>query len=183
VTKAFISLGLSGLCLLCAPIGMAQTTPAQQKAAASLGIVQPLSIKIVSQLSFGHIALLPAVRSASITIHADPALSPTTQGLAKGTYDKTADDDAKPAKHLLSGEPGKTYRIIIPKDLKSYPGGRPASKVTIYSALRGDISRSRTGQFDDKGEDILTIGATLTFKGTTPPGRYTAPVSLTIAYE
>lgn len=156
----------------------AQREEVTKSASASLEVVRPLSISIISEASFGRLELSHGNKRGAITIPASPALRPTLEGVVLRNT-----PTAGPAKRMLSGEPGRAYRVILPPLIETGSNGSSIDQLTLYSATSGDISRTGVGQFDREGQDMLSIGATLSLAAGSAPGKFTTPIPVTIVYE
>lgn len=62
-----------------------------------------------------------------------------------------------PAVIVVSGDPGRLYRLRLPQFVSAPGGGALIEMLEVRSRSSGDISKSRVGRIDGSGSDILTI--------------------------
>lgn len=162
----------------CPETAWAQREDVTKSASASLEVERPLSIAIISEVSFGRIELADEAKGGTVTVSANPELRPAVDGaVLRGA------SPAGPAKRMLSGEPGRAYRVILPPLIETGKSGSTIGQVTLHSATSGDISGTGVGQFDRDGNDMLRIGATLHLVAGSTSGNFNTPVPVTIVYE
>jgi len=143
---------LTALLLACAFPALAQET-----ARATLNVERSLSIASVRPIQ-----LSPNDPVASLSMRAD--IRP----------------DA-PAVIRITGDPGRLYRIRVPRTLAASDGVVLVEDLKIWSENTGDISKSRTSRMDFQGRDLLHVSGRLR-----PPAGAAEPIAalpLSIDYD
>ncbi len=124
--------------ILAAPI-LALSVPAlaQEPARATISIERSLSI-----VSVRPIQLSPEQRVATLSLSAD--IQPNA-----------------PAVIRVTGDPGRVYRIRVPRTLTSNEGVALVEDLQIWSENTGDVSVTRTSHMDLDGRDMLRVSGRL----------------------
>jgi len=100
------------------------------------------------------------------------SLSVTASGLA----------DA-PAMIQISGDPGRIYRIRVPR-LVATPGDvATLDELVVWSQNSGDISETRVGRLDANGQDVLSITGRLRILQASDDSDAVTSLPLSIDYE
>jgi hypothetical protein len=145
-------LSLAALLFACALPALAQ-----EPARASLSVERSLSIASVRPIQ-----LSPDDPVATLSMRAD--IRP----------------DA-PAVIRIAGDPGRLYRIRVPRTLASSEGVILVEDLQIWSENTGDISKSRTSRMDFEGRDLLHVSGRL--RPPTGAGEPIAALPLSIDYD
>jgi hypothetical protein len=167
IAAFLVSLGATG----------AYAAGARSSATASVTIVQPITVTTNSSLSFGRIqtrvgdagtvtvaATLPAVRDAvGVKLLGGAAFYP--------------------ASYSITGEPNWSYRVTLPTETSSSPGGFRVSAFTVWSANSGALLAAGVGQLNGGGGETLSVGATVTVPDGIRPSELIATFPITITYE
>lgn len=66
-----------------------------------------------------------------------------------------------PAVISVTGDPGRVYRVSVPRTLASPEGVVLVENLQIWSENTGDISTSRTSRMDFEGRDLLHVSGRL----------------------
>ena len=106
---------------------------AQDSARAMLSVERSLSV-----VGIRAIHLSPEARFATLSLRAD--IQP----------------DA-PAVIRVTGDPGRVYRIRVPRTLTSSDGVALVENLRIWSDNSGDVSLTRTSRMDFEGRDMLRV--------------------------
>ncbi len=164
-TSAVLAAVMAALC------GAAAAETPSPPARASVTILRSLTVTADGELRFGQ--LPRGAGRAPLTVRAGPLSAAGRPGAAQGV----------PATVVLRGDPGRTYRVILPQTVRTTTGSHPVGALSVWSATLGDITQSRIGQLDADGQDTLSVGGVLTPPADAPPGDYRANVPVQIAYE
>lgn len=152
---------------------------AQRTIAGTATIIRSMSVSTTAQMSFGKLQYNgagPAV--ATLVLRAAPPTARTSadvQLLPNG--------GETPAIRVITGEPGRIYRVTPPASATAAPGGLPVTAFTLWSANSGDITSSRLGQLNAQGQDTIRIGASLMVPRGTKNDTFTANTPVTITYD
>jgi len=130
---------------------------AQEPARATLSVERSLSI-----VSVRPIQLSPEDRVATLSLRAD--IIPNA-----------------PAVIRVTGDPGRVYRIRVPRTLTSSEGVALVEDLRIWSENTGDISDTRTSRMDVEGRDLLRVSGRL--QPATGAAEPFAALPLSIDYE
>jgi hypothetical protein len=169
---------------ICGLVGAAALTAtttyaAQRTIAGTATIIRTMSVSTTAQLSFGRLQYNgagPAV--AALVLRAAPPMaraSTNVQLLPNG--------GETPAIRVITGEPGRIYRVTPPASATATPGGVTVTAFTLWSANSGDITSSRLGQLNAQGQDTIRIGASLMVPKGTKTDTFTANTPVTITYD
>lgn len=118
-------------------IALAFPALAQEPARATISIERSLSI-----VSVRPIQLSPEQRVATLSLSAD--IQPNA-----------------PAVIRVTGDPGRVYRIRVPRTLSSSEGVALVEDLQIWSENTGDVSVTRTSHMDLDGRDMLRVSGRL----------------------
>lgn len=166
---------------LVVPAAGAVDTSAKASAAtgaARTTIIRPITVSSVRELNFGKLQYTGSGPDGSVVL---PAKEPSVPIAVRVTLFKGSDET--PLIRSLVGEPGRIYRIGLPVSVLAQPAQLTVNTFTLWSATRGDITGTRLGAFDLKGNDTLRLGATLVVPKGTKKETYAAVVPVTISYE
>lgn len=100
------------------------------------------------------------------------SLSVTASGLA----------DA-PAMIQISGDPGRIYRIRVPRILTATGDVAMIEDLRVWSLNSGDISETRVGRMDSEGRDLLRITGQLRILRSSDGASTVTALPLSIDYE
>lgn len=64
---------------------------------------------------------------------------------------------SEPAVILVTGDPGRIYRITLPPTVLAGPGDLTVDTLTVVSDNSGDVTRNLTARMDAAGSDRLQI--------------------------
>lgn len=87
---------------------------------------------------------------------------------------------------VLTGEPGLSYRITLPAQTASTPGGYLVNGFTLSTANNPQVTQGlvRQGQLDAQGKDTVRIGATINLpRGTGGNQTYSATAPISVSYD
>lgn len=73
-----------------------------------------------------------------------------------------------PAVIQVTGDPGRQYRVRLPRFIEVGPDGGLIETLKVWSRNTGDISETRTARISVEGDDVLTISGRLVTPG---PGK------------
>lgn len=169
VAAAVAMLGLAG-------VASAQTS-ANTTASGSLGVVQPIAIAKISDLSFGTV-VRPASGNGTVTIDASTGARTITGGVsAIGGGPVTS---VGRAAFTVSGEGGYNFTVSIPASFNiTRNGNQDPIQVTLTSTTgSGTLSNS----FGTTGTATVGVGGSLLLSNGTPSGAYTGSFTITVAY-
>jgi hypothetical protein len=169
---------------ICGVVGAAALTAttayaAQRTIAGTATVLRSMSVSTIAQMSFGKLQYNgagPAV--AALVLRAVPPMARTStdvQLLPNG--------GETPAIRVITGEPGRIYRVTPPASATAAPGGLAVTAFTLWSANSGDITSSRLGQLNAQGQDTIRIGASLMVPRGTKNDTFTANTPVTITYD
>ena len=147
----------------------------------SAQIVQPLQIVSKTALDFGSI--LPGSGAGQVIV------TPDSKRQATGSVTMEAGGYAA-ASFVIQGTPGRSYVVNTPDNLTfevsnaSAPGGQTALQVSDFRTFSRAAGKSgHTGALDNRGQDTLFVGGTLTVPADAAPGRYSGVVPITVEYQ
>lgn len=166
---ATVALGLAGA-------ASAQTS-ANTTASGSLGVVQPITIAKVSDLSFGTV-VRPVSGNGTVVIDASTGARTMTGGVsAIGGGPVTT---VTRAVFTVSGEGGYNFTVTIPASFNiTRNGNQDPIQVTLVSTTgTGTLSNS----FGTTGTATVGIGGSVPISNGTPSGSYTGTFTVTVAY-
>jgi hypothetical protein len=166
---------------LLATLLMTQASDAAPEASAraNVFVFRPLTIQSTASMSFGKLHYAGNGPATSVvTLSARSPVSRATDGGAQ----LLPNGAETPAIRVLSGEPGRLYRVTI-ADTVSSPGLLRVTNYTLWSQNSGDITATRTGALNAQGGDTLRIGASLIVANGTKNDTFIANPSILIAYE
>ncbi len=149
---------------------------ASATASASATIITPISIAKSVDMNFGNIAVSA---STSGTVVLDTKGARTTGGAGGVTLPATTGTVAA-AEFIVSGEASYTYAITLPATATLADGKGNTMGVNTFTSYP-----SATGTLDSKGNETLTVGATLSVAAAQAAGTYTdkAGVPVTVNYN
>ena len=149
---------------------------ASATASASATIITPISIAKTVDMDFGNIAVSASV---SGTVILDTKGSRTTGGSGGVTLPATTGTVAA-AEFTVSGEAGYTYAITLPSKATLADGSGNTMAVSSFTSYP-----SATGTLDSKGNETLSVGATLSVSAGQAAGTYTdkSGVPVTVNYN
>ncbi|MGR4865111.1 DUF4402 domain-containing protein [Caulobacter sp. LARHSG274] len=152
---------------------------AERTVAGTATIIRTMSVSTTAQMSFGRLQYNGAgPATASVVVRAAPPM-------ARGSTDVQLlpNGGETPAIRVITGEPGRIYRVTPPGSATAAPGGLTVTGFTLWSANSGDITASRLGQLDAQGKDTIRIGASLMVPKGTKNDTFTANTPVTITYD
>jgi len=138
-------------------LALAVPALAQEPARATISIERSLSI-----VSVRPIQLSPEQRVATLSLSAD--IQPNA-----------------PAVIRVTGDPGRVYRIRVPRTLTSSEGVALVEDLQIWSENTGDVSVTRTSHMDLDGRDMLRVSGRL--RPANGASESVAALPLSIDYE
>ncbi len=128
-------------------------------ATASIGVQNSLNVATIRPMRFQ-------------TRDGRTSLSVTASGLA----------DA-PAMIQISGDPGRIYRIRVPRIVTATGDTALIEDLRVLSQNSGDISETRVGRLDGEGQDLLRITGQLRILRSSDGTDTVAALPLSIDYE
>lgn len=140
-------------------------------------VVLPLTTQSQA-VQFGRLQPSPAGTAAVA-----PTLPPSRSGNRVQTLPGAA---FSPGLVVLTGEPGLSYRITLPPQAASSPGGYLVNGFTMTTANNPQVTSGlvRQGQLDAQGRDTVRIGATINLpRGTGANQVYSATVPVAVSYD
>lgn len=140
-------------------------------------IVMPLATQSQA-VQFGRLQPSPA-GTATVASTLPPSRSGDRVQLLPGS-------SFSPGLVVLTGEPGLSYRITLPAQAASSPGGYLVNGFTVSTANDSQVTSGlvRQGQLDAQGKDTVRIGATINLpRGTGGNQTYSAAVSVSVSYD
>lgn len=147
-----------------------EVSGASATAAISATVIQPLGVSTAAPLQFGAFATLAG---GSLTIDGNGSVA------TSGDVSPSSSGPAGPARFVLSGEPGATYAITLPRQTElgheTEPDRIQISDFTIHS--------SSPYVFDSSGEAQLSIGATLRIGKAPALGTYHGSFEIMVEYN
>jgi hypothetical protein len=177
--RRFVSAGallaLSGAIVLAAHAQTQRTG----SAAATVTVFKPLVIQSSAQMSFGKLQYNassgPTI--ASVILSSSPPVTRTSNGVQL-----LPNGGETPAIRIITGEPGRPYRIAVANTMAS-PGGLQVASYTLWSQNSGNVTASKTAVLNAQGVDTIRIGATLSVPQKTKNDTFTATPAVTITYD
>ncbi|WP_395945796.1 hypothetical protein [Brevundimonas sp.] len=127
--------------IVLASLGLAGAPVSAQTADASLTVQRSLSVVTVRP-----ILLASPGRGTTLSLRA------------------LVDRDA-PAEIQVTGDPGRVYRIRVPRTLVSSDGRALVEDLRIWSVNAGDVSTTRVSHMDLQGRDLLRVTGQLRLEG------------------
>lgn len=129
---------------------------------------RPLTIEIVRHLQFGRVG---ATAGGQVTVD-----SATGRRRWSGAVHDLG-GPAGPATFIVSGEPGRAFRLILPAD-------RLVSGKTGTQAFLGrfESTPSASGVIGPDGRAVITLGATLELGAAQTADTYAATIALEVRY-
>lgn len=100
-----------------------------------------------------------------------------------GSASLTVEGDIRPDAPALIrvlGDPGRVYRIRVPRDPDQAEGAASVKKLQILSANAGDVSVSGLALMDHQGQDLLQISGNLR---SSDNGRTASPTALPLSID
>ncbi|ABC64118.1 DUF4402 domain-containing protein [Erythrobacter litoralis] len=167
----------------CAGAAHAQPTSAGATATgqASVQIVRPLTVRAINDLDFGCI-----VASGAGTVSVDAASGGTLYSGGARAASSGGSCSGSAASFNVEGEQGREYRFSIERRTVARLDS-DASVTLPVSDLQGRSNNlpaaDGAGQLDADGRDLLRVGGTLEVPEGAPPGRYSARIVVTLAYN
>ncbi|WP_338465573.1 DUF4402 domain-containing protein [Novosphingobium sp. ZN18A2] len=168
------------------PTSVASAQEASARGRVSAIVVRPLSVTRTGDLDFGTVA---ATGKGGGTVRVAPfARAARFAGSARQADCGT--DAACGAVHaasfLVTGEPGRRYRVRLPAEATARDPRNPAlalKVVALAARARSAVDRIGEGQLDGAGSDRLQIGGTLVVPPFTKAGHFTARIAVLIDYD
>ena len=152
---------------------------AQRTVAGTATIIRTMSVSTTAQMSFGrlqHNGAGPA--TSNVVLGAAPPTARTSANVQL-----LPNGGETPAIRVITGEPGRIYRVTPPASATATPGGLTVTAFTLWSANNGDITASRLGQLNAQGKDTIRIGGSLVVPKGTKNDTFTANAPVTITYD
>lgn len=169
---------VAALVLLAPPAAAGQSAGAAGTAAAR--VVAPLSLSREADLDFGTIAV-SSEGSGSVTVTPlDARVSYTGSAAAVCA---AACTPPHAAQFVVSGEPGRSYRVAVPNSLAITSLDLEAGVLVDGLVVKAASNPSDSGGvLSTTGVDRFEVGATLHLPAQAPPGHYTAQVPVIVSY-
>lgn len=161
-------------------LGATTTAPALAASAtgtASARIVQVLAVETLAALRFGHVE--PGggdSAGGTVTIAADGTRR--VQNMATGDGSGTHG----PAMFRVTGEPGLSYRIALPRTVQADNAEGDQLAVVDLTAVTASLGAGLRGLLRG-GHDEVRVGGSLVVPGGTAGGHYSADLQIHVAYE
>lgn len=134
----------------------AQTGEAPSRASASITIERSLTVASLRPMSF-----------SPVSSHADiAAVAQSGEAIIR-----------------VTGDPGRLYRISVPRSVVAQPGDLTVDTLAIVSDNSGDITRTLTARMDGDGVDRLRISGMLRGSNDIRLSNVTAAVPVGVDYE
>ncbi|WP_395393521.1 DUF4402 domain-containing protein [Novosphingobium sp. BL-8A] len=159
-------------------------TSARASGVASATVVNPLSVRSLSDLDFGSVGDVGA-QGGSLVV-APGGGKARYAGAARSACIADGTDCASPhaARLRVEGEPGRAYRVVVPESVLAHSAdGMPTLPVTGLT-VRTD-SRPQAGAqgvLDHAGGDGFEIGGELRIPPGTEASHYRAQVPVIVVY-
>ena len=155
-----------------------QHVKAQSGASASISanakatVISVISITKNSDLNFGSFA--PSATDGTVSVELD-GTRPFTGGIT------LLDQEGKRALFTVKGTPNESYYVKLPTEdgnTISLEGPQGTDPLIIKSLVHdGD------GTLDGNGQDLFSVGGTLSVKANQPAGEYTGTFDVIVAYD
>lgn len=173
-------LGSAGTALA-APTG--QTSQATGAAAAQ--VVRPIAAVSLADLDFG---LVSSDAAGSVTVVAGEKTARYAGGARRACDQAQACPAEHPARFLVTGESGRSYRVAVPDRLTISGMQGDAQGPTLFAVALTVKTASRSadgteGTLDAQGSDTFEIGGTLRLPAKHDAARYTVSVPVIVTYS
>ncbi len=176
------------------PAAAAGGTSATAQGAAEATIVQPIVVRVISNLDFG---MLTASRTMGGTVTVDPAATNEAGGARYGGGASPAclGGGACPQIHAshfaVHGEAARSYVVRAPANLVasgtligSVAGAAPDLVIeTLTVRTASQPENGAAGTLDVNGQDYFSIGGTLVVPAGTSPAHYQATLPVIVTYS
>ena len=150
---------------------------------ASASVVRPIGAVPQAELAFGAIVV---GASADGTVAVYPADGvPGFTGSVRPACGGGSACGAHPARFSVSGEPGQSYRIMLPLGLQA-SGRRTGHLLDVFDLQArsvGNPASDNGGQLDMAGEDSFAVGGRLSVGAGSPADIYSADLPVTVSYD
>lgn len=83
----------------------------------------------------------------------------------------------------VTGDPGRVYRVTLPRIILAQPGDVPVTTLSIYSDNAGDITQTLTARTDSNGVDRLHVRGRLEAASGMSFSDVTSAVPVGVDYE
>ncbi|MFC3099898.1 DUF4402 domain-containing protein [Altererythrobacter lauratis] len=147
-------------------------------------MIRPIRAVSVADLSFGRLALaMGGAGGGTVTI--DPRGGPGAySGVVRPACGAEPSCLPHPARFAVSGEPGRSYRVLLPDTVEAR-GQRSAARLTVHALSLHSVASAGTasGLLDAEGEGAFSVGGTLTVGALASPDIYHASVPVTVTYD
>lgn len=149
-------------------------------------IVRPLLVAQEEDLVFGAVFAGNAPGRVTVTASARTIY----QGGVQAACVQGACSLPHPARFVVKGEPGRSYRVEVPDSVQAIGnaiGGASAPATTLtVSGLLVDTSSTPgsggNGWLDEAGQDRFTVGGTIQIPARLPAANYRANVPVIVTY-
>jgi len=166
---------------LAAPTG--QTSNATGAAAAQ--VVKPIAAVSLADLDFG---LVSSDTAGSVTIVAGEKTARYSGGARRACDQAQTCPAEHPARFLVTGESGRSYRVAVPDRLTISGAQGDGQGATLFAVALTVKTASRSadgpeGTLDAQGSDTFEIGGTLRLPAMHETARYTVSVPVIVTYS
>lgn len=172
--------------LAAAQAGHAQSGPqagAQAIGRAEAEVIVPIRAVPVSDLSFGLIVVGTA---GDGTVEVAPDGSPPRYtSAARSTCSGEAGCAAHPARFDVAGEPRRSYRIVLPDQIRAR-GTRTGASLAVVAIRVRSVNAGTAlaeGVLDEAGQDSFFVGGTLQVPAGTRPDVFRADLPVIVTYN
>lgn len=151
-------------------------------------IVEPLSVAVISDLSFGYLVIGQG-QSGTMRVapeHADTGFgTAVTTGGIRQTCGESAGCMPHPASFRVAGEAGRQYHIALPAqvDAQGSQSGFSLAVTDLQARSKSRPNEDARGLLDNDGRDQFDVGGTLHLPVGTPSDVYRAVITVTVHYS
>lgn len=140
-----------------------------QRAQGTLTVERAVGVSEISRMVFNA--------SATASESASGEMAPPEQTTLSAATRLSAD---APAVIRVSGDPGRSYRVNLPRSIEDPKTNATISGFSVWSHNSGDITESLTARMDETGRDTLRVSGFLSRLAFTD---VTAAVPIVVNYE
>lgn len=160
---------LTGLVAVLATPAAAQSRQTE----ASVTIERSVGVSVLARMTFKASAADPAPMSTP----ASAVMPPPEETALSSNRGLPADT---PAVIQVSGDPGRAYRINLPRTISEPSSNATIAGFTVWSRNSGDITTTLSAHMDETGRDTLRVTGFLSAAAFTD---VSAAVPITVNYE
>lgn len=163
-------------------VAIAQTN-GQAAGRAVAEVVIPVRAVPLSDLSFGAV-VIGAAGEGSVAVAADGS-APRYNNATRSRCAGEAQCMPHPAKFEVSGEPGRSYRVSLPRQITAY-GVRTGAGLIVGSLDVRSVNAASSqgeGRLDNGGHDNFFVGGVLQVPAGTTPDVFRAELPVIVTYN